>query len=284
MSEETGPETVECTNCGTSIRKHADVCHKCGVENERKPGRETPLDVQGRPADSGSIESAFRYPLRGRDGIERVFIGGLMSYAFFLVVPIFVLLGYLVRVLERSAQGNPEPPEFTDFGTMIIDGLKLTVVSIVYAMIPMFLILVSVVLMGSGQDAGTAGGILSGMGVIGLLVSLLATVVLYYVLPAALTNMAVDGGVGAAFDIDTIKRVVLSGDYLIAWLIPFGLGILVNILVGILWFTFIGLIIVPFIQFYVQVVTFRLFGAAFGEVIDIDGPESANDAAEAAAV
>lgn len=284
MSEETGPETVECTNCGASIRKHADVCHKCGVENEKKPGRERSIDVQGDPVDDGSIESAFRYPFRGRDGVQRVFIGGLMSYAFFLVVPIFVLFGYLLRVLERSAQGVGNPPDFDDFGDMIVDGLKMTVVSIAYAIAPLLLIIVSVLLMGSGQNGGTAGGIVSGMGAIGLLVSLLAAVVLYYVLPAALTNMAVEDDVGAAFDLDTIKRVVLSGDYLVAWLIPFALGILVNILVGVLWITVIGLVVVPFIQFYVQVVTFRLFGAAFGEVIDVEKPETTTDEADAAAV
>lgn len=38
MAGKAGPETVECVNCGSEIRKHASICHNCGVDNERKPG------------------------------------------------------------------------------------------------------------------------------------------------------------------------------------------------------------------------------------------------------
>lgn len=34
-----GPDTVECNNCGKEIRLTAEVCHNCGADNERKPGR-----------------------------------------------------------------------------------------------------------------------------------------------------------------------------------------------------------------------------------------------------
>lgn len=273
MSGETGPETVECVNCGASIRKHADVCHQCGVENQAKPGKETRID----PERNGGLEGAFRYPVRAPDAVERLFIGGLLSYGFFLILPVFVVLGYLLQVLDNSARGVAKPPEFSDLGEMIVDGLKFTFVTLVYGIVPLILVVISFVIIGSGQGTGSAGGILGGIGVLGLFLSLVAAVVLSYIVPAALTNLAVVGSMEAAFDIDTIKEVALSGDYLVAWLIPFVLAILVNVVVGLLWLTLIGLVLVPFIQFYVQIVVFHLFGAAFGEVIDLDGSEETTE-------
>lgn len=35
----TGPETVDCENCGTEIRLTASVCHNCGADNVQRPGR-----------------------------------------------------------------------------------------------------------------------------------------------------------------------------------------------------------------------------------------------------
>lgn len=273
MSGETGPETVECENCGANIRKHAEVCHQCGMENQAKPGRESRID----PERSGGLESAFRYPIREPDGVERLFVGGILSYAFFLVVPVFIILGYLLQVLDNSARGVVTPPEFSELGEMIVDGLKFTFVSLVYGIAPIILVVISFVFIGSGQDTGAAGGILGGIGVLGIFVSFVVAVVLSYIVPAALTNMAVEGNLEAAFEIDTIKQVALSGDYLVAWLIPFVLAVLVNIVVGLLWLTFIGLILVPFIQFYVQVVVFHLFGAAFGEVVDVGVSEESTE-------
>lgn len=34
-----GPDTVECSNCGIDIRLTAKVCHNCGSDNDRRPGR-----------------------------------------------------------------------------------------------------------------------------------------------------------------------------------------------------------------------------------------------------
>lgn len=95
-----------------------------------------------------------------------------------------------------------------------------------------------------------------------MLVSLLAMVVLYYLVPAALTNMALEGSFGAAFDVGTLKRVLLSADYLVAWPIPFVVVLVMNVVsVLLVALTFgIGGLLLPFVQFYVQVSVFFMFG------------------------
>lgn len=218
------------------------------------------------------LEDGLSYPLNGDNALARIVIGGLLGFGSFLIIPAFALMGYLVWVLGGAARGEEEPPAFENWGEMIVDGLKATAVSLIYGIIPIFLVVVSAIVAGSGSDAGS--GILGGLGIIGILVSLLAMFVLYYLIPAALTNMALEGSFNAAFDFDTIKQAVLSVDYLVAWLIPFLLAAVVNVIVFALAITIVGLVVVPFLQFYVQVAAFYMFGAAFRKVVGVDGTGS----------
>lgn len=233
------------------------------------------------------LEDGLSYPLNGDNALARIIIGGLLGFGSILIIPAFALMGYLVWVLGGAARGEAEPPAFENWGEMIVDGLKATAVSLIYGIVPFVLIFVSTFIAGSGSTAGgdTASGILSGIGLLGFLVSLLAMFVLYYLIPAALTNMALEDEFGAAFDFDAIKEVIFSADYLIAWLIPFALAAGVQILlsavtfvlvlsvVGILALPFV-ILIGPFIQFYVQVAAFYMFGAAFGKVVGIGGADA----------
>lgn len=217
------------------------------------------------------LEEGISYPLQGDDAITRIVIGGVLGLVSFLIVPAFALVGYLVWVLAGAARGEEEPPAFEDWGTMTVDGLKATAVAIVYGIVPFVLVFVSILVTTGGAASGNdaAAGIFGGLGIFGLLVSFLAMFVLYYLIPAALTNMALEGSMSAAFDVATIKEAVLSADYLVAWLVPFVIAFVVNIVVFVLALTVIGLLFVPFIQFYVQVAVFYMFGSAFGKVVGV---------------
>lgn len=219
------------------------------------------------------LEDGLSYPISGDSAAGRIVIGGLLGFASVLVIPAFALLGYLVWVLGGAARGEEEPPAFEDWGDMIVDGLKATAVTIVYGIVPFALVFLSVFVIGAGGASGSDAGmsILGGIGLIGILVSILAMFILYYLIPAALTNMALEGEFGAAFDFGTIKQAVLSADYLVAWLIPFVLAAVMNVVVFFLAVTIVGLVVVPFIQFYVQVAAFYMFGAAFGKVVGVEG-------------
>jgi hypothetical protein len=217
------------------------------------------------------LEDGLTYPLEGDSAVARILIGGVLGFLSVLVIPAFALLGYSVWVLAGAARGEREPPAFEDWGTMIVDGLKATVVAIVYGIVPFVLIFVSFFVIAGGGASGsdTAAGILGGIGLLGMLLSFVAMFVLYYVIPAALTNMALEGSLGAAFDFGTIKQAVFSADYLVAWLIPFVIAFVMNLVVFALAITVVGLLVVPFIQFYVQVAVFYMFGTAFGKVVGV---------------
>ncbi|WP_253739178.1 DUF4013 domain-containing protein [Halohasta salina] len=219
------------------------------------------------------FEDGLSYPARG-DWLGRTVIGGLLVAFSFLIFPAILVTGYLIDALERTVAGDEEPPAFDDWGTLFIRGLVGTVITIVYSVVPLVvfggLAFVLIAVVGIAGGAGDAGGIVAGLGVAALLLLglLLLPVVflIYYLVPAALTNYAIEDELGAAFDFGTIKPILLSSEYLIAVLLPLVVAVLLWIATSILGLTGIGLLLVPFLQFYGQLAVFRMFGSAFKSV------------------
>ncbi|SFS02683.1 Protein of unknown function [Halomicrobium zhouii] len=168
-------------------------------------------------------------------------------------------------MIRQTVAGEDEPPEWDDWGELIVDGIKVAVVAFVYSIVPTIVILgVGITMFGLGGAAGdTGGGILAGVGILTFLLLIPVMFVVYYLVPAALANMAIEGNLGAAFDVDVMRDVVLTSEYFLAVLMPIVVGILLNVVVSILAVTVVGLVLVPFVSFYGQVAVFRMFGTAF---------------------
>lgn len=220
------------------------------------------------------LEEGISYPFKGDSALGRIVVGSLLVLGSVLVVPAILFFGYTVRVLGEAARGNEEPPEFDEWGEMLVTGVKGIAVTLVYGIVPFaaMSVFLSTIAAGvaSGPEGGAGGGILAGVGLLGILVSTVGLLVVYYLVPAALTNMAVEGNFGAAFDVGRLKSVLLSLDYLIAWLLPVVIAVVANFVVTILAFTIVGLVLVPTVQFLTQVMIFYMFGKAFGSVVDLD--------------
>lgn len=217
------------------------------------------------------LEDGLSYPMRG-DWIGRVLIGSVLMFFSWLFVPIILLMGYFVRVLEETIAGNEEPPEFTDWGELLIKGAIASVIGFVYSAVPLLIYAIfAVVVFGVGGLFGGAEGGLTGL-LLGLLVIMLTFIpvvmLIYYIVPAALTNYARTGEIGSAFRFGEIAPVLLSVEYLIAVLVPLAIAFATSIAVSILFATVIGAVLVPVVYFYAQVVIFRMFGSAFISVSD----------------
>lgn len=225
------------------------------------------------------LEDGLSYPLKG-DWLGRILIGGVLSFFSFLLLPILPVMGYTLRVIERTVAGEEEPPEWEDWGELTVDGLKMFVVSLVYSIVPVAVVLgLGMTVMGVGAAAGdNGGGIIAGFGFMMILLLIPAMFVVYYLLPAALGNMATEGNLGAAFDFGAIKPVVTSSEYFIAVLMPIVIGIILNVVTFVLAITIIGYVFVPFVSFYGQVAIFRMFGLAFKENSDGAGSSTAGTA------
>jgi hypothetical protein len=228
------------------------------------------------------LEEGLSYPAQGDEWIGRFAIGGILTFLTFLIIPTFIIYGYFVRVLEYTIDGKTEPPEWEDWGDLLIDGLKGIAVTLVYAFIPLtiFGVIGTVFLVGGASAGGEGGGLFAGLGLITFLLLIPVMFLVYYFVPAALCNMAREDSITAAFDLGMIKQVALTGDYFVAILLPIVVGIVINFITSILAITFVGLILVPFVTFYGQVAIFHMFGIAFRE--NADGVSSQNTTTAAA--
>ncbi|MGH2559012.1 MAG: DUF4013 domain-containing protein [Thermomicrobiales bacterium] len=77
------------------------------------------------------IGRAFNFPFRDSGWISKVLIGAVM-----VLIPIFgwfSLAGYGMRIMRRVVEGADTPlPDWTDFGQLFVDGVKVFVVGVVW--------------------------------------------------------------------------------------------------------------------------------------------------------
>ncbi|WP_050032312.1 DUF4013 domain-containing protein [Halorubrum halophilum] len=215
------------------------------------------------------LEDGLSYPVRG-DWIGRIIIGGILGLFSVLLLPAFVIVGYLVRVLERTIGGEDVPPEFDEWGDLLMKGVIGTIITIAYMVIPVIVYGVVVAVVGgtSGAIGGDAGALIGVVGVLLALAFLPVLFFIYYAVPAALSAYAARGEMGAAFDLDLLKPALFSTEYLVAVLMPIVVAVIMWIVTAVLTVTVVGLLLVPFVQFYGQVAVFRMFGSAFASVND----------------
>lgn len=229
------------------------------------------------------LEDGLSYPTQGDKWIGRFTIGAILTFLSFLIIPAILIMGYFIRVLNHTIENDPKPPAWEDWGDMFVDGIKATVVTFVYAIVP-FAVFggLATVLFGAGAAAGdSGGGLIAGFGILTFLMAIPAMFIIYYFLPAALGSMAREGTLSAAFDLSVLKQVALSADYLIAVLLPIVVGLVVNFVTTFLAITVIGLLLVPFVSFWSYLAIFRMFGTAFRETSNKTASENTVPAATA---
>lgn len=194
-------------------------------------------------------KDAMEYSVQ--DG-KRLIKLGIICLFNFLILPIFLQLGYSYRVTKVAVKGmingDDALPDFSDAISMFIDGLKIFVVKFVYIIVP---IIIFAVFMWAGRAVGgSAGGIITGIGVI---LTVVIGVVAYILSDLAVCHMAAeDEALSTAFDIKSLSAIAKS----IGWLrlIGFYIGLLLIMLV------------ITLVVILVLVILFTIFGV-FGSAL-----------------
>jgi len=220
-----------------------------------------------RTGIAGDVEAALRYPLGSDDVVLTVGIGGLLSLLGFLIVPLVLLAGYVVRVLDRAMAGDDRPPAFDDWAEMAATGLAAAVVGVAYALIPT-VVGGGVVLIGTLGLAGPGQGVLAGLGVLGVVLGGLLwlglSLVAGYLAPAALANFAQRRRLAAGFDLGVLVPVWRSRAYAVAWLaalvVLLGGGVVAAALNAV---PLLGTIAGAFVGFYAAVAAYAAIGRAW---------------------
>lgn len=225
------------------------------------------------------LEEALSYPRDDDDLVRPFLIGsGLILAASVLFVTIIPLYGYLLQVLEDGRTGARGLPEFDDWETLIMDGLKVFVVNLIYTGIPS--ILLSVVggfvfflfVVGgfavSGPGNGSGGGavflVLLLVAGLFLLVSLVILLVAGLMLPAALARMQVHDSLGAALDVREVFATAKNGDYLVAVVLAIVVGFGFSLVGGLFAIVLVGFPII----LYGMMVVFHLYGQGYTRAME----------------
>jgi len=235
------------------------------------------------------IRDALAYPRTGDDWPTTVLIGGILSLLGMLVVPTILVLGYLVRVLDRTMHGDEHLPDFDDWGELLVDGVQAFAVTLAYGFVPA---VVAAVVVGGGilsftvVEGPEAGGTaLDGFGIAvlaaGSLLAFVLGLLAAYVVPAAVAAFAETGRVAAAFSISDLRPVLTSGTYATAWLSAFailvGAGLLASAVNAI---PVVGFVVGGFVGFYAVVAAYHLVGLAWGEHRELEPAEADDTPAE----
>jgi hypothetical protein len=189
-------------------------------------------------------------------------IGALFSWM--LLIPLILawalLGGYAVEIIRKVLRGELDSlPEWDDWGTLLVDGLKVIVIGIVYALPLIILSLCLGVPIGAfSQDAPGASSWLSACL---SCFALLYAIAISLVYPAAVAFFAAEGDMAAAFRFGEVFAFVRDNiatylvTFLMSWVASF-IGNLGGLVCGLGW-----LVTMP----YAVMVVGHLYGQAYVE-------------------
>lgn len=211
------------------------------------------------------IGSAFTYMFDDEDWIKKIAIGGGITLAGLILLPILIGLalflpvgGYMLQTLKNVRDGRPTPlPEWTDFGSLFSKGLMIFVIGLVYNL-PALLVScgaggLNMVAPQLDSDAAQALVIAAAcLSCLQVILSLLGAALL----PAALIRYAQYDTLGSAFQFGEIFRFISNniGDYVIVVLLSWVASLIA--MFGVI----LCLIGVIFTGFWSILVTANLYG------------------------
>jgi hypothetical protein len=235
------------------------------------------------------ISESLTYLRDGDDAIVTVAIGGVLLLASPLLIPSFLVLGYLTRVIRQTADGDDEPPVFEAWSDLLVEGAKAFAVTFVYSLLPLTILAVAAmfgigaVVVGSGDGTGgLLGGLIGGLLALLLVVAALAVSLAgVYVTPAALAAVADSGRVGDGFAVGTLWGVVTKRAYAVGWLTAVAVVFAGSLAIGVLSVVpILGTIAGFFVQFYAIVAAAAVIGWTWTDVrpvaTDVAEPDPVN--------
>jgi hypothetical protein len=154
---------------------------------------------------SENLNNSFNYAKKLLSDGGRVIILIVLD-----LIPIanLIVLGYAARVL-RDAPASEAPPKLENYGSLFVDGAKVSIASLVYMIVPLALILTGAFSVVAGEfGVESTGLVLGGFGVVLLLVGLVLAFVFLIFLGVGMAHMVKTGKFGKAFAFGEILRII----------------------------------------------------------------------------
>lgn len=208
------------------------------------------------------LRTSLSYPQKDESVWMKTGIGAV-TLAF--VLPVFLTLGYYMRVIAGGMKASERLPEWNDFGKMLIQGVSAFAVYLAYLLPAAMIGAVSFIpAMFKRGAAFGAGSLIYTFLALGALVLFLAGMAL---VPMALARYEATGKLVSAFQIKELVEQIKAafGDYVVmsvVMLVAFGGITVVGNWIAKLPF-YIGNIITLAAVFYVSLIVFNWTGAIY---------------------
>lgn len=164
------------------------------------------------------IGRSFTYMFEDESWIMKIVIGGILL---FIPVVNFIVMGYVLEALKRSADGMDVPlPEWDDFGGKFVKGLMLFIIGLVYT-IPIWLIacvLWGLLFMAGAADSESLANVVALLNTCASCLYLVWMIVVWLVLPTAAIRFADTGEFMSAFQFGEIFSFITANlaNYIVA--------------------------------------------------------------------
>jgi hypothetical protein len=195
---------------------------------------------------NGNISDSIQYPIK--DWVKVIILGII------LIIPIvnFIGLGYYLRIIKSTLAGLDELPEFERVEELFIDGIKLLIVCIIYAIVPLIFYALSFAFPGS----------------VFFIIAIIFAIIISIFAYMGIANMAYyDSEIGAALKYREILDRIAAigwGNYIFWWIVLMLIitiaGVIIGIVGGILLFYVLGFLV--FLLGFSYLVIFQARSAA----------------------
>jgi hypothetical protein len=236
--------------------------------------------------NTSALKALFTYPFRQPNWQSKLLVLGLLYFAGFIIpiVPWVFALGYMAELMRRQALegGEPQLPEWADWGRLGMDGLRLGVISLV-----MSLPTVAIFAFGMGayflsfvpmMASDGNNGAIFGLTILAMIIMTTTIVVgnvvaigLGVVSPAVMTHAAVKRSFSALFEVREWWGVLRAnlGGYAIAFALVLAVSYSGWMISTLLFSTLICCALAPLVLFamlpYISVITSVVFGQVYRE-------------------
>lgn len=197
-----------------------------------------------------NIIDSLQYPVK--NWLKLIVLGII------LIIPVVNLigLGYYLRIMRATWAGLDELPDFESAGELLIDGVKVLIVCIIYAVVPLIFYALSFVFAGSAVFLATA-----------LIFAMIISMFAYM----GIANMAYyDSEMGAALRYHEILARIAAvgwGNYILWWmvmtLIVTVAGFIIGVVGGILLFFVLGFLVLLLGYSYLTIFQARSIALTF---------------------
>jgi len=223
---------------------------------------------------AGNLSNSFEYAKKLFSDFGRLLILIVLN-----VIPVvnWIVTGYAARVL-RESPGADAPPKLEDYGKLFVEGAKIFFASLIYMIIPLIIIVAGLgsffagMVTGGGQGfmpspvAPNMMGLLSGTGLVLVLIGAVIAFVMLILLAAGIAHMIKTDKFSKAFAFGEILGIIKKigwGKY-IAWIILVAvIAIIVGAITGAI--PYVGWLISVIIGPGVIVFFFRSLGLLYSE-------------------